>query len=186
MHIHGLYLGMSLMRLILAFALFFCGAVNAQSFTVTPSNATLSVQQDGTCRGHLEYHIAETGVVDDAGAPIIESGAIEIKTGCARLGDIVSGEVFDTSGGKLTISAPSATITKTTADADGDGPRLAGDCDIVVKATAAIRKQSREVVRAKASHSCTPLDNLVANACWVARGSWHEAAPFPVGITKCP
>lgn len=168
---------------LIAFA-FACTA-SAQTFTVTPSAASLAVQQDGTCRGHIEYILTETGVVDDKGAPIVESGSIEIKTACASLDGVVGVETFDTSGGKLTISAPSVTIAKTAADADGEGPRVAGDCDIVVKATATIRKKSREVVRPKANHSCAPLANLVANACWVARGSWHGAAPFPAGITKC-
>lgn len=173
-------------------ALLASGYALAQSaLAIAPVAATLQVQQDGTCRGHVLYAIAPTDN-DLADSVEIGTGVIESKSACARLTTLASTETFDTKGGKLSIAVTGATVMVLANDPDGDGPRAAGECDIhiaahisVVEPEAGQVLRGKDIVRTRPNPTCGALTNLISNSCWVARGSWPPGAPLPP-IPKCP
>lgn len=166
-------------------------AIAQTTLVVAPISASLAVQQDGTCRGHVVYAIApgDNAIADDLG---VVQGTIEVKTPCARLATIATGETYDSKGGKLSISVNGADIVVVPTDPDGTGPRAAGECDVMVRANVRVLAADlakvfppREVVRTRADATCSTMTGLIDRSCWIARGSWPAAAPFP-SIPKCP
>lgn len=179
-------------RLILTIALLTSGVAFAQaSFTVTPIDASLFVQDDGQCRGHITYAITSSdgAIAADVGA---ETAQIEVRVACARLTALAQDEVFDDHNGKLTINVRGARTFVWSSDPDGRaGPRVAGECDLQLfarvaptDATASRVFRPRMVERARAAPTCAPLTNLITNSCWVARGNWPADVAFP-SIPKC-
>lgn len=167
-------------------ALLAAGYALAQgAFAIAPVSATLFTQGDGQCRGHITYAIAPT---DDTIATDVdvETGSIEIRSGCARLTSLVSGETWDTKAGKLDVTVKGAAVEVLATDPDGDGPRAAGECSLSIFARVrpsdpAMQRvfKPRDVTRVRAAPACAPLTNLIDNSCWVARGAWPADAPFP-------
>lgn len=166
-------------------------ALGAEGFVVKPVRASVAVQQDGTCRGHLGYEItwSDAELAADV-APAV--GEIEVRAPCQRLTNLASGATWETKAGKLTATVTGARTFVLQDDPDKDGPRVAGECDIEVTATVALDNAAGAKVfapvprtRTRPDAKCVALPALVAASCWVARGSWPPDVPFP-DIPKCP
>lgn len=178
-------------KFLFLFVLLASATASAQSgFIVAPIGATLAVQGDGTCRGHITYAVApdDDTITGDVGSEI---ATLEIRAACTRLQSLVSTETYDTKAGKLDISVTGASVVVFTTDPDGAGPRVAGECDLAITAWVkptdpALARvfRPREVTRIRPAPLCAPLTNLITNSCVVARGSWPADVPAPT-IPKC-
>ncbi len=160
-------------------------------FAVAPVSASLAVQQDGTCRGHVTYAIVlnDEEIADEAG-PM--TGAVEVRAACSAVAALGANVSVDDKGGKLEHSVSGVSAVVLTVDPDGAGPRNAGECDVEVttavtfkdKDVAKIFKRAKPVVTARADATCAALRSALSASCWVARGSWPTGVEFP-SIPKC-
>lgn len=166
-------------------------AYAAGGYVVAPVAGSLATQGDGTCRGFVTYAIVadDADVADDVGAT---TGTLEVKAGCAKLQNLVSGETYDTKAGKLDITVREASVYVLPEDPDREGPRVSGECnlDIIAFAKATDPAYSRvfrprEVRRTRADATCSKLTGLISNACIYAKGAWPADVPLP-NIPACP
>ncbi len=174
-------------------ALVVAGVASAQgTYATAPFFASLIREQDGTCRGQIKYGIAlnDTDISNEVG---VEVGILETKSQCSRLTTLAASEVFDTKGGKLTFQVMGARIAVLPEDPDGAGPRVAGECDLIVHAESRVVdteikkvfRRGREVVRVKRDADCSMLTSQVNNSCWWRKDQWPVDVPFP-SVTQCP